>query len=83
MLGATVIAFCHGADKAQALQQMGADHVIDSAADPAPLRQQVKVSSRSAAQSPEAALLACTQLVSSELVLTPLSERLGRIWQLG
>ena len=43
VLGATVVAFCSGADKAAALEALGADHVIDSAANSAPLRAQVKV----------------------------------------
>ena len=42
VMGAIVVAYCRGADKAAALRELGADHIIDSAADDRPLRQQVK-----------------------------------------
>ena len=42
-VGATVIAVCRGANKAQALRRLGADEVIDQSADNSPLRSQIKV----------------------------------------
>ena len=42
-VGATVIAVCRGAAKAQALKRLGAEFVIDQSADSSPLRSQVKV----------------------------------------
>ena len=43
VLGATVVAVARGPDKAAALRDLGADHVIDAAATSAPLRQGIKV----------------------------------------
>ena len=43
-VGATVIAVCRGAAKAEALKRLGADEVIDQSADSTPLRAQIKVS---------------------------------------
>ena len=43
VLGATVVAVARGPDKAAALRELGADHVIDSGLSSAPLRQLVKV----------------------------------------
>lgn len=43
VMGATVVAVARGPEKAAALRDLGADHVIDAAASSAPLRQQVKV----------------------------------------
>lgn len=42
-VGATVIAVCRGAAKAEALRRLGADEVIDQSADNSPLRSQIKV----------------------------------------
>ena len=42
-VGATVIAVCRGAAKAEALRRLGADEVIDQSADNSPLRAQIKV----------------------------------------
>ncbi len=44
-VGATVIAVCRGAAKAEALKRLGADEVIDQSANSTPLRAQIKVTS--------------------------------------